>query len=154
MPSRSIKMYHIPRSSGAMVNGKTWWPIHHLPSACHIDILLSGFLLGTCGIDGFGSAVARLPRIDKSWVILGVGCFDFEKMAFLDFFDIYWMNFYIDSQYLVRFNQYLVKIHQYRSIFHQYLVESHNRKPAWQTNENPWTPNLMRQTCSWFSCRT
>ena len=37
--------------------------------------------------------------------------FDFEKMTFLDLFDMYLMIFDINSQYLVRFSQYLVKIH-------------------------------------------
>ena len=48
----------------------------------------------------------------KSCVIFGVGFFDFEKMTFLDFFDMYLMIFDINSQYLVRFSQYLVKINQ------------------------------------------
>ena len=37
--------------------------------------------------------------------------FDFEKMSFLDIFDMYLMIFDINSQYLVRFSQYLVKNH-------------------------------------------
>ena len=39
--------------------------------------------------------------------------FYFEKMTFLDFFDMYLMIFDINSQYLVRFSQYLVKNNQY-----------------------------------------
>ena len=49
----------------------------------------------------------------KSWMIFDVGFFYFEKMTFLDFFDMYLMIFDINSQYLVRFSQYLVKIHEY-----------------------------------------
>ena len=39
--------------------------------------------------------------------------FDFDKMTFLDFIDMYLMIFDIDSECYVRFSQYLVKIHQY-----------------------------------------
>ena len=41
-------------------------------------------------------------------MIFDVGFFDFEKMTFLEIFDMYLMIFDIFSQYLVRFSQYLV----------------------------------------------
>ena len=49
----------------------------------------------------------------RSWMIFDVGFFYFEKMTFLDVFDMYWMFFDINSKYVVRFSQYLVKIKQY-----------------------------------------
>ena len=49
----------------------------------------------------------------ESWMIFDVGFLYFEKITFLDFFDMYFVIFDINSQYLVRFSQYLVKIHQY-----------------------------------------
>ena len=45
----------------------------------------------------------------KSCVIFDVGFVDFEKMTFLEFFDMYLMIFDINSKYLVRFSQYLIK---------------------------------------------
>ena len=49
----------------------------------------------------------------QSWVFFDDGFFDFEKIKFLDVFDMHLMIFDIDSKYLVRFGQYLVKINQY-----------------------------------------
>ena len=53
----------------------------------------------------------------KSWRVLGdrvERCFFcFEKMTFLDVFDMYLMIVDLNSQYVVRFGQYLVKNHQY-----------------------------------------
>ena len=40
----------------------------------------------------------------KSCEVLGVGFFDFEKMTFLDFFDMYLVVFVIFSQYFVIFS--------------------------------------------------
>ena len=46
---------------------------------------------------------------DKFWVIVwSVGFFYFQKMTFLDFFDMYLLIFDMNSQYFVEFNQYLV----------------------------------------------
>ena len=39
--------------------------------------------------------------------------FYFEKMTFLEIFDMYLMIFDINNQYLVRFSQYLININQY-----------------------------------------
>ena len=46
----------------------------------------------------------------KSCVIFDVGFFDFEKMMFLEIFDMYLMIFDINSKYLV-------KIHQYSQVY-------------------------------------
>ena len=48
-----------------------------------------------------------------SWMIFDVGFFDFEKMTFLVFLNMYLVIFYINSNYLVRFSQYLANFHQY-----------------------------------------
>ena len=47
----------------------------------------------------------------ESWMIFDVGFFYFEKMTFLDFFDMYLLIFDINNQCLAKFSQYLVKIH-------------------------------------------
>ena len=41
----------------------------------------------------------------KFWMIFDVDFFYFEKMTFLDCFDMYLMGFDINTQYLVRFGQ-------------------------------------------------
>ena len=49
----------------------------------------------------------------KFWMIFEVGFVYFEKITFLNLFDMYLVNFDINNQYLVRFSQYLIKIHKY-----------------------------------------
>ena len=49
----------------------------------------------------------------KSWMIFDVGFVYFEKITFLDCFDIHFVIFDINSQYLAKISQYLVTIHQY-----------------------------------------
>ena len=39
--------------------------------------------------------------------------FYFEKITFLEIFDMYLVNFDINSKYLVKFSQYFVKIYEY-----------------------------------------
>ena len=66
-----------------------------------------------CWFSGPKSRSVNICPASESWMIFDVGFFYFEKMTFLDFFDMYLVFFGINSQYLVRFCQYLVKSHQY-----------------------------------------
>ena len=64
---------------------------------------------------GFFGPTTRSVNIfpaSKSWICFDVGFVYFEKMTFLDLFDMYLMFFDTNSKYLVGFSQYLVKNHQ------------------------------------------
>ena len=50
----------------------------------------------------FKLILIKFIKISQSWLIFDVGFFDFEKMAFLDIFDMYLMIFDINSQYFVK----------------------------------------------------
>ena len=66
-----------------------------------VDMVITnfGFLVQNREVSTFLSA-------SKSWMIFDVGFFDFEKMTFLEIFDMYWMIFDINSQYLAGFKDY------------------------------------------------
>ena len=51
----------------------------------------------------------------KSWMTFDVGFVDFEKMSFLESFDMYFMNVDINTKYLERFSTDLLGINQYQS---------------------------------------
>ena len=59
----------------------------------------------------------------KSCEVLGVGFFDFEKMTFLEFFDMYFVVFIIFGQYLVIYSQYLVSIWSIFGPLYSYPLE-------------------------------
>ena len=46
----------------------------------------------------------------KSCEVLGIGFFDFEKITFLEIFDMHLVVFVIFSQYLGIYSQYLINI--------------------------------------------
>ena len=66
-----------------------------------------------CWFSGPKSRSVNICSASKSWMIFDVGFFYFEKITFLDVFDMNFVFFHINNQYLVRFSQYFVKIHQY-----------------------------------------
>ena len=55
-------------------------------------------------------AMSQSYESPKSCEVLGIGFFDFEKMTFLEIFDMYLFVFVIFSQYLVIHSQYLLNI--------------------------------------------
>ena len=63
------------------------------------------------GFSGPKSRSVNIFSASKPWMNFDVGFFYFEKMTFLDLFDMYLLFFDMNSQYFVRFSQYLVKIH-------------------------------------------
>ena len=56
------------------------------------------------GFSGPKSRSVNICSASKSWMIFDVGFFDFEKMTFLDIFDVYLIVFVMFNQYLLDFD--------------------------------------------------
>ena len=64
------------------------------------------------GFSGPNSRSVNIVSASKSWMIVDAGFVYFEKMTFLDLFDMRLIFFDINSQYFVRFSTHVVKINQ------------------------------------------
>ena len=57
------------------------------------------------------SRSVNILSASKSWMIFDVDFLYFEKITFLDLFDMYLVIFDTNCQYFIKFCQYVVKIH-------------------------------------------
>ena len=68
------------------------------------------------------SRSVNICSASKSWMIFDVGFFDFEKMTFLDIFDMHLIIFDINSHYLVEFCRYFFKFYSINEAHKEYSL--------------------------------